>query len=201
VSGETERSMLDLLLARYNAERPGTIADRWVRAEHVRNTQRLGYQLTSIADFIAIDKYGTTQAMHGHEVKVSRSDWLTELRNPDKAERVKRYCDYWYLVIPDAAMVKPGELPDDWGLIVKAGSRLRIKVKAPRLEPVPTPLDFIAGLTAAVQRTAFREPLRRNARTIGVWNERERRVDDLCQACGGPAPCELHQPNRLETAS
>lgn len=33
-----ERDMLDLLLARYTAIRRGTIADRWVRAEHVSST-------------------------------------------------------------------------------------------------------------------------------------------------------------------
>lgn len=32
----TERDMLDLLLKRYTAIRPASIADRWVRAEHVQ---------------------------------------------------------------------------------------------------------------------------------------------------------------------
>lgn len=197
----TERDMLDLLLTRYNTERPGTIADRWVRAEHVRSSQRLGYEFISIADFIAIDKYGTTQAIYGHEVKVSRADLLTELKDPTKAERIKRFCDYWYLVVSDSSIIKPAELPDDWGLIVKAGDKLRIKVKAPKLDPKPLSLDFVAGLTAAVQRTSFREPLRHDARTISIWNQRDNRVDAVCQACGGYAPCALHQPQRLQVAS
>ncbi|XKH58574.1 hypothetical protein LG293_16100 (plasmid) [Citricoccus nitrophenolicus] len=190
----TERDMLDLLLERYNAVRRGTIADRWVRAEHVRNTQQIGRVFTSIADFIAIDKYATHQAMHGHEVKVSRADWLTELKNPGKAERIKRYCHYWWLVVPDASIVKPGELPAGWGLITISGKGLRVRTPAPLLHPEPMTLDFVAGLTAAVQRTAFREPLRRDARTIDVWNQRHQRVDRLCQACGEVAPCRLHQP-------
>lgn len=189
----TEREMLDLLLARYNTERQGTIADRWVRAEHVRSTQFVGRVLTSVADFVAIDKYATTQAIHGHEVKVSRSDWLTELRDLDKSERIKRYCHYWWLVVSDAAIVKDGELPEGWGLLVKSGNKLRAKVKAPLLTPEPLTLDFVAGLTAAVQRTACREPLRRDARKIGRWDEK-RGYYDLCQGCGEPAPCTLHQP-------
>lgn len=193
IVGNTERSMLDLLLARYNSERQGTIADRWTRAEHVRSTQRVGWVSLSIADFVAIDKYSSSQAIHGHEVKVSRADWLTELRDPTKAERIKRYCNFWWLVVPDASIVKPEELPPDWGLMVRAGTKLRTKVKAPALTPVPMTLDFVAGLASAVQRTACREPLRRDARTISRWDA-SRGSYRQCQACGQLAPCNLHQP-------
>ena len=193
---ETERSMLNLLLARYNDERRGTIADRWVRAEHVRSTQDYRETL-SVADFIAIDKYASSQAIHGHEVKVSRADWLTELRDLSKSERVKRYCNFWWLVVSDASIVKSDELPEGWGLLVKASDRLRVKVRAPRLEPVPLSLDFVSGLAAAVQRTTFREPLHRDARTIQMWDERNG-YRARCQGCGEPAPCSLHQPRATQ---
>lgn len=192
----TERHMLDLLLTRYNTERRGTLADRYVRAEHVRSTQHAGRKPISVADFIAIDKYATTQAMIGHEVKVSRADWLTELRDLTKAERIKQHCDYWYLVVSDPAIVKDGELPECWGLMVLAGSKLRVKVQAHKLEPEPLPLDFVAGLAQAVQRTAMREPLRRDARTVSIWSDRTSDVRHLCQGCGEPAPCTYHQPRK-----
>jgi len=195
----TEREMLDLLLARYNTERQGTIADRWVRAEHVRSSQDFRETL-SIADFIAIDKYASTQAIHGHEVKVSRSDWLTELRDLSKAERIKRHCNFWWLVVSNASIVKDGELPDGWGLLVKSGNNLRAKIKAPALLPEPLTLDFVAGLTAAAQRTAYREPLHRDARKISRWDN-VRGYYAQCQACGQPAPCNLHQPRASEAAA
>lgn len=187
----TERTMLDLLAQRYTQRRPGTIADRWVRAEHVRSTQDTWRASPRIADMVAIDKYSSTQAMHGHEVKVSRADWLTELRDPTKADPVKRYCTHWWLVVPDADMVKPGELPDDWGLLTVTKAGLRAKTKAPTLTPDPLTLDFIAGLTAAVQRTAHREPLHRDAPTVflGTWVP-------SCGSCGEPAPCPIHQPRK-----
>lgn len=188
----TEREMLDLLLSRYNTERQGTIADRWVRAEHVRSTQDFRYTV-SVADFVAIDKYSSSQAIHGHEVKVSRSDWLTELRDLEKSERIKRFCNFWWLVVSDASIVKDGELPEGWGLLVKSGNKLRAKVKAPALVPEPLTLDFVAGLTAAAQRTAYREPLHRDARKISRWDQ-GRGYYAQCQACGEPAPCTLHQP-------
>ena len=196
---ETERSMLDLLLARYNTERQGTIADRWVRAEHVRSTQDWRYTV-SVADFVAIDKYASSQAIHGHEVKVSRADWLTELRDMEKSERIKRYCNFWWLVVSDASIVKDGELPEGWGLLVKSGAGLRAKVKAPALAPEPLTLDFVAGLTAAAQRTAYREPLRRDARMISRWDQ-SRGYHAQCQACGEPAPCALHQPRAASIES
>jgi hypothetical protein len=153
----SERDMLDLLVERYTALRRGTTADRWIRAEHVK--QNLDYSDGQrIADFIAVDKYMSTLAMHGQEVKVSRADWLTELRDPAKAEAIKRYMHHWHLVVPDADIVKPGELPNGWGLMAISAGKLRIKHRAPRLDPEPAPLDFTVSLMSASRyRTSHRE--------------------------------------------
>src|SRR5690349_6303461 len=35
--------------------------------------------------------------MTGFEFKCNRGDWLGELRNPAKADRIARYCDRWCL--------------------------------------------------------------------------------------------------------
>ncbi|MCU6481327.1 hypothetical protein [Arthrobacter sp. A2-55] len=191
----TERSMLNLLLNRYTDFRRGTLTDRWVRAEHVKSG--MGYidgQRT--ADFVAADKrpgipYGTTLALIGHEVKVSRSDWLTELKDMDKSHAIKRYMHHWYLVVPDAAIVKPGELPADWGLLVSSGEGLRAKVKAPRLAPEPAPLDFTISLMNAAAKTAHRESLHRDAPSI--WLDRK---GQCCGFCGGTTPCSFHQQPR-----
>ncbi len=179
--------MLDLLLERYNTIRRGTIADRHVRAEHVRSTQAQ-FVTASVADFVAIDKYAASQSLIGHEVKVSRSDWLSELRDPSKADRIKQFCHHWYLVVPDSSIVKTGELPEGWGLMTQSVSGLRVKVRAPLLNPVPLTLDFVAGLAAAVQRTAMREPLHRDAKITYV------RDRNRCQSCGEASPCVFHQP-------
>lgn len=187
-----EREMLDLLLDRYTNIRRGTIADRWTRAEHVASS--LGYQPKRVADFIAADKcpgwpYGSALALHGHEVKVSRSDWLTELRDPLKAEAFKPYMHYWWLVVPDSSIVKPGELPEGWGLMVKSGNKLRAKVQAPRLSPDPLPLDLAISMMAAAARTAHRDPIHRDSPNAFVkdWTPR-------CGFCGTESPCAIHQP-------
>lgn len=175
----SERDMLDLLLDRYTNIRRGTLADRWTRAEHVASD--LGHRrkgITKVADFIAADKYpgfpyGSALAFHGHEVKVSRADWLCELRDLTKAEACKRYMHYWWLVVPSLDIAKPEELPDGWGLLVRSGNNLRAKISAPRLTPEPMPADFTISLMAAAARTAYRDPLRRDAPTAFVKDERD----------------------------
>lgn len=193
----TERDMLDLLLARYTNVRRGTIADRWVRAEHVASD--IGHRrkgITKVADFIAADKYpgmpyGSTLALHGHEVKVSRGDWLSELAAPEKSDAIKRYMHHWWLVVPTAEIVKDSELPEGWGLLIQSGDKLRAKVAAPRLTPEPIPLDFTISLMTAAARTAYREPMRRDAPVayLKTWDSR-------CGFCGELGPCPLHQPRK-----
>lgn len=186
--------MLNLLAKRYTRIREGTLADRYVRAEHVR--AKLGHaSLNNIADFIALDKYpgipyGTALELHWHEVKVSRSDWLSEMKKPWKSEAFTRHAHRSWLVVPDAAIVKPGELPEGWGLLVPGAKGLRAKVQAPRNEfAEPLPFDLMISIASAAQRTGAREIGQRDAAAayVGSW-------DRKCSVCGDLAPCQWHQP-------
>lgn len=153
----TERDMLDLLRAKYTRPRLGTAADRYVRAEHVRlPTDWYGGDALRIADYLVLDTY-RPQQMLGFEVKVSRSDWLTELRDPTKAEAWKRYCHRWYLAVPDTAIVRD-DLPEGWGLIaLDATGQLRIRRRAPELMPDPMPWHVLASLGRSIAQTATKE--------------------------------------------
>lgn len=84
-------------------------------------------------------------AVEGVEIKVSRSDFLSEMKRPDKSGPVFRYCDRWWLACPKG-MVEPGELPATWGLLELCGETLRTRVKAPKLEPETMPRTFVASL-------------------------------------------------------
>ena len=155
----TERQVLDLLHERYSQIERGTTARRFACAEHVASYVGMyppaGQHMIRRADFIAQDCHAGL-LLHGHEVKVTRSDWLTELRDPLKAEAIKRYCDRWWLVAADKAIVRD-DLPDGWGLMVpdKTG-RLRTIRRAPVLSPEPMPTAFRASLLRATQKTAAR---------------------------------------------
>jgi hypothetical protein len=161
----TERNMLDLLARRYS--QPSQAAnDRWVRADHVRNgvgfygydevTGRCNTSLRT-ADFIAIDTWESKGLeIHGHEVKVSRSDWLHELADPTKAEAFKRYCNRWWLVVPDESIVRKGELPAGWGLLALRGGLLYAVHRAPALDPLPMPKPIWISLMRSASKTAWK---------------------------------------------
>jgi len=168
----TEREVLNYLRGRYSGLTQG--ARRYVIAEHVPQGQ-VHRGNVRIADFIAQDTQKTNTNLdgskptyhypggysgvyrflrHGHEVKVSRSDWLTELKDPSKAEAWKRYCDRWWLVAPKG--VVRDDLPEDWGLITTTKTGLRVAVQAPVLDPEPLPPISQIMLMRAVQATALR---------------------------------------------
>lgn len=99
-------------------------------------------------DVVAVGCWRSTgYAVHGIELKVSRSDWLKELRTPDKAASAARFCDFWWLAVGDAAIVDRSELPAGWGLLVPHGRHLRQAVKPAQLDRVHDP-KFTAALVA-----------------------------------------------------
>lgn len=148
----TERQMLDALQARYGLVTYD--ARRYAVAEHAPVDP---YGFGSIADFVAVDCWRSSGfAVHGHEVKCSRSDWLRELRDPGKALAWSRFCHRWWLVVSDTRIVHDGELPAGWGLLTLAGSRLRRIVHAPKLTPEPMLAATLAGLLRATAKTARR---------------------------------------------
>lgn len=74
----------------------------------------------------------------GHELKISRSDWLNELNKPGKADAWADQCHEWWLVVTDPGIVHPGELPGDWGLMSpspRSRNRMQIHTRAVRKDP------------------------------------------------------------------
>lgn len=101
---------------------------------------------TRHADAVAVNLWQSRgHAVHGFEIKVSRSDWLRELKDPAKAEEIQRFCDYWTIVAPKGVVVD-GELPPTWGLLEMRADRL-MQVKAgPKLDAQPLTRGFFASL-------------------------------------------------------
>lgn len=157
----TERMMLDLIRARFARDHGN--GPRYVVAEHVRNeagfgtwdSERRRTRLRT-ADALAIDLWPSTgNLIHGFEVKVSRSDWLAELREPEKAEAFRPYVDHWWLVVPDASIVRD-DLPEGWGLLA-GDAQLRIRKAAPKTAREPMPAGMLASLARAVAKTAVKQ--------------------------------------------
>jgi len=136
------------------------------------------------ADAVAMNMWPSGgYAIHGIEIKVSRNDWLQESRNPAKNEGVRQFCDEWWIAVPDASIVKPCELPIEWGLLEVTAERSRVVVKAPtRINPTPLDRGFAAVLIRSAadatevsehqaQKAALlKAPLRAvTERSQGVW--------------------------------
>lgn len=110
------------------------------------------------ADAVAMNCYPSRGLeIHGIEVKSYRNDWIRELRNPEKSAAVQVYCDRWWIVTtPD--IVKDGELPPTWGLLVTNGTGvLRQVVAAPKLTPKPIDRHFLASMLRSAQKSASQQ--------------------------------------------
>lgn len=105
----------------------------------------------------------------GHELKVSRADWLHELASPEKAETWFRECHSWYLVAAHESIVQEGELPTGWGLMVPGPSKTRMKVLV-KAEQRPDTSPSWAATHAIVQRV---DSLRMDAIVAGREKARE----------------------------
>lgn len=160
----TEKHMLNLLRARHSSVSEANVP-RWVYAEQVSQAATHG---VSIVDAVAIDGF-TSQyeiknynaainserrvmgpsPVHGFEVKISRSDWLREYRTEGKKSWTwGRYCNYYWLVVPEKNIVKPEELPEGWGLLV-GEKRLRKMVDAQWRLAEPMPLRVSTNIARA----------------------------------------------------
>ena len=107
---------------------------------------RTGARPTRSAYAIAMSVYPSRGLrLHGFEIKVSRSDWLHELKQPDKSVPLQRYCDHWWIVTPPD-IVREGELPPTWGHLVLKGNGFHCSTKAPVLDREPWQPEFLAAL-------------------------------------------------------
>jgi len=123
-------------------------SNEWALLFEVRNFTGYSSSQQRYADAIAMNLWPSRGlSVLGFEIKVSRSDWLNELKKPEKADPIIKYCDYFYLVVGDKNIVKGGELPDNWGLMIPFGkNRLKIKKDAPKLDSKPLDRGFIASM-------------------------------------------------------
>jgi hypothetical protein len=102
----------------------------------------------------------------GFELKVSRSDWIKELKQPAKAESIAQYCDYWFLVAASQEIIQTGELPPTWGLMAPVAGKLKVITQPTKLEPIPLTTKFIAALFRRAQEQITKEAELERVRTM-----------------------------------
>lgn len=135
----TEKDILDGLQKLHDA-------DSWAFLRQVR--EKTGAESGRYADAVAMGLWPSRGLeLHGFEVKVSRSDWLRELKDPAKAEAVASRCDRWWIVCP-AGVIEKNELPSKWGCYIWDGDELKLAQRAELLASAGKDLDrpFVASL-------------------------------------------------------
>jgi len=140
--------IIDLLRGRF-PER------EYIIMEEVRDNA--GFDAGRSADFIAVNTWPSRGlAIHGLEMKASRSDWLRELKDPRKAESILKFCDYFWLLTKSDDVARLEEIPSNWGWLSVKGEKLQCKKDAPKLEPRElTRGFFIAMLKRSSDKTNY----------------------------------------------
>lgn len=113
-----------------------------------------GYlQVTRTIDAIAMSLW-PSRGLHlnGFEIKAGRSDWINELNNPQKAEEIAQFCDFFWVVAPKE-VVKIEEMPVNWGLMVPHGATTKIVKEAKQLKATPMDRLFLAAILRRAQET------------------------------------------------
>ncbi|NQZ76752.1 MAG: hypothetical protein HRT61_11740 [Ekhidna sp.] len=117
----------------------------WVTFSEVANST--GTNVRRRADAICMNIWPSKgYVIHGFEIKVSRADFLHEMKDITKSEEIGQYCDYWWLATP-SGLVDVREVPEKWGLIELTKGGMRIKKQAPRKDaPKEIPRHFMAAM-------------------------------------------------------
>lgn len=119
-----------------------------------------GYQKHGVADFVAVSTWPSKgYRAIGFEIKVSRSDFLRELKKPEKRKHLEDSCAECWFVAP-AGLLRAEEIPEGWGLLeVLQGAeeeKLRAKVQPRQREAKPWSMSFMAAIA---RRCADTEPV------------------------------------------
>lgn len=135
------------------------------------------------ADGVAINMWASRgYALTGFEVKASRSDWLRELKQPEKSEPILTKCDFWYLVAPDE-VYQIDEVPVSWGILSFKDGKLREKRKAPKLDPKPITRAFVAQMFRRAHDKEERDITHRIAKALAEDRAAmEKRIDSEVQS-------------------
>lgn len=88
-----------------------------------------------------------------YEIKVSRSDFMSELRDPTKRAKALALSNEMWFVAPSSA-IRHGEVPDDCGWMEATAGGLRVRKAAPFRNVEPPPMEFIASLLRSASQVS-----------------------------------------------
>lgn len=141
-------------------------------------SDKSGFSRSRSLDYMLINLWESRGlAITGIELKSNRSDWLRELKKPDKQENHFKYCDYFYL-LTDNIPAFPEEIPVNWGhMHITEKGTLKIVKQAPKLNSIPVDRSLLcAMLRRAQSKQGF---VHKDTLEDKIAEEAERRMKQL----------------------
>lgn len=149
----TTRDILDALIEKYRKFNDAgyTDAPKWIFFPELGNhnfaSRRI--DLWAMACWRSLD-----YIRRSYEIKISRGDFLNEMKHPEKREFALKISNEYYFVTPPG-LIKVDELPEECGLIeLSKKGNLVTKKKAPRRNP---DFDFTWGFASMLGRKIFKK--------------------------------------------
>lgn len=149
---EKTREIMQALRARYDQKGTEFYPPEWVFFEEV--SVATGFASKRM-DAWAVNCYPSKSELRGFEVKVSRGDFLKELKDPNKRKHAMSLCDRFYFVTP-RGLIKLNELPAGCGLIEWTGRVLRTVVQPQDANLKVLPVWFVMSLARRVRKREVR---------------------------------------------
>jgi hypothetical protein len=100
------------------------------------------------------------RTLEGFELKISRGDWLREMKQVNKADPFVALCDRFWLVTSDSTVAKLDEIPACWGWMAATKAGLRIQRPASKLPGCGEsfPRSFVIGVMRRLQDDLIGSP-------------------------------------------
>lgn len=122
----------------------------WVVLDEVRDGT--GYGSSRSADAMAFGVWPSRGLqIVGFEIKINRSDWIREIKDPEKAESIAQFCDQWWLVTCDG-VAKLEEIPAGWGWYTADARGLKMMKPAADLAPKEIGRSFLMSIVRNISR-------------------------------------------------
>jgi hypothetical protein len=145
------------------------VLENLLRAKYSRDRYALFFD---VPDAVSLDQRRRIDAIafgiwrsvgrdiEGFELKVSRADWLREVKQVDKADPFIALCDYFWLVTADTKIVKLEEIPACWGWMSATKGGLRVQRPATKLPGCgdDIPREFVLGVLRRMQDDLINSP-------------------------------------------
>ena len=147
--GQTAASIVEALRRYHDGARYGA---PWAFFAELRIGTGYGREAEQRIDAWAIALWPSADFNRvAYEVKISRSDFLVEIKKPQKRRRAMMFSNQFYFATP-IGLLKESEIPPECGLVeVQPDGRVSTRIPAPHRDTLPPTWMFMAAIIRRVK--------------------------------------------------